>query len=109
MGKTHLAISRCSANLDTALKYARMNGWLVGMTGTDVRQESSRYYNHRLIVIARMAAAAAIPATTIAVRGIGFGRAKGGELSGGACGEISGLVSGVSEGGRADESAERVL
>ena len=56
------------------------------------------------MVIARMAAAAAIPAAARAIRGIGFGRAKGEELSGGGCGEISGLVSGVSGGETADES-----
>jgi len=65
--------------------------------------------SHRRIVIARMAAAVAIPATTIAVRGIGFGRAGGGESSGGACEEISELVSGVSKGETADVSAAWVF
>ena len=38
----------------------------------------------------------AIPAAAITVLGTGFGRAKGGKLGGGACKEISELVSGVS-------------
>jgi len=56
---------------------------MVGMTGADFQQESSRYCSHSLIIIARMAETAAIPAAAIAVRGKGFNRAKRGEPSGG--------------------------
>jgi len=80
----------------------------VGMTGADC-QESGRSCSHSLIAIARIAAAAAIPAAAIAMRGTGLGGAKGGEQTGGDCGGISGLVSGVSGGEMADASAGRVL
>jgi len=75
------------------------------MAGADFQQESSRYCSHCPIMIARMAAAAAIPAEVIAVRGKGFGRAREGESSDGACEEISELVLGVSGGETADKSA----
>lgn len=65
---------------------------MVGMTGANVQHGSSRYYSHRLMVIARMAAAAAIPAAAVAVFDTGFGRIKGGEPGGGACEEILGLA-----------------
>lgn len=47
------------------------------------------------MVIAKMAAMAATAAAAIAVRGAGFGRVKGGELSGRPCEDIFELTSRV--------------
>lgn len=59
-------------------------------------------------MIAKMATTTAILAAAITVGGTEFSRAKGAKTSGGACEEISELVSGV-EGEAADESAAWAL
>lgn len=76
---------------------------MVGWYGeANFQQESSRYHSRCLILIVKVAAAASI---AIQVQEAGFGGAKGGGSSGGGCVEISELVSGLSGGETADESA----
>ena len=38
-----------------------MVGWLIGMIGVDVQQESWRYFSNSVIEITKMAVAASVP------------------------------------------------